>query len=291
MKTTLLLIALVSLYSCQFNQSVNKDLTTGAFSRGDGIRINDVTIEVNGKVDNRNEFIYGESVNFVFNNVMGLKNSNGKTFPELSMTILKNNQDTVLFHANLLENLNTGTDISPLQLQANFIAALPNKNNETFKVIVIISDKIGEGKFRYELPFIVKESNLLDVKSKGIAYSDIYLWNESLKQPVLDNNISFENLFILILNDVEGLEVINNKVFPIFSIDLIDSDGSIILSDQNLLSAYEKIGVDPEDLKNQVTANLSFTKGSISNPCTLTAKLKDKNSTKEINIFTELNIN
>lgn len=286
-----LLIAIATFSSCQFNQSVNKDLTTGAYSRGDGIGVDNITIEINGETDTRNEFVFGEKVNLVFNNVSGLTNSNGKTFPELSMYILKNEKDTVFSNPNLLKSLNNGTELSPLQLQANFRTALSNHNNEKYKVFVEITDKKGDGTFNYELPFTVKENDLLDVNSNGIEYSTIYLWNETLKQPVLDSNISSEHLFILILNDIEGLELTNEKVFPIFSLDLTDNNGNKILSNPNLLGAYEDVGVNPKDLKSQVTAKLTFTKGTINNPCKLTAKLKDKNSSKEINISTELNIN
>ncbi|WP_234423329.1 hypothetical protein [Aquimarina spinulae] len=287
----ILLIVIVTFSSCQFNQSVNKDLTTGAYSRGDGIGVDDIAIEVNGETDNRNKFVFGEDVNLIFNNVSGLTHSNGKTYPELSMYIVKNDKDTVFSNQNLLKSLNNGTDLSPLQLQANFISALPNQNDEKYKVLVEITDKKGDGTFNYELPFTVKENDLLDVKSNGIEYSTIYLWNETLKQPVFKSNISSEHLFILILNDIEGLELTDDKVFPIFSVDLTDNNGNKILSNSNLLSAYEDVGVNPKDLKSQVTAKLTFTKGEINNPCRLTAKLKDKNSKKEVNISTELNIN
>ena len=277
--------------SCQFNQSINKDLTTGAYSRGDGIGVDDIAIEINGEIDNRNEFVFGEKVNLVFNNISGLTNSNGKTFPELSMYIVKNEKDTALSNTNLPKSLNDGTDLSPLQLQANFRTALPNRNNEKYKVFIEISDKKGDGKFNYELPFTIKENDLLDINGNGIKYSTIYLWNETLKQPVFDSNVSSEHLFILILNDIEGLELTNEKVFPIFSLDITDNNGNKILSNPNLLSAYEEVGVDPKDLKSQVNAKFTVTKGTINNPCKLIAKLKDKNSSKEINISTELYIN
>lgn len=290
-KIFILLTVITILNSCQFNQSVNKDLTTGAYSRGDGIGIDDITIEINGEADNRNEFIYGEKVNFVFNNITGLVNSDGKTFPKLSMYIIKNEKDTILSNPNLLESLNKGTNLSPLQLQANFTSAFPHQNNEKYNLFIEISDKKGDGKFNYELPFTIKKNKLLKVKSNGIEYSTIYLWNETLKQPVFDNSISFEHHFFLILNEIEGLALTNEKVFPIFSLDLLDKNGNKIISNPNLLSAYEESGVYPEDLKNQVAAELTFTKGVINNPCKLIAKLKDKNSEKEVRISTELNIN
>lgn len=290
-KTLTLLIAIATFGSCQFNQSVNKDLTTGAYSRGDGIGVDDISIEINGETDNRNEFVFGEKVNLVFNNVSGLTNSNGKTFPELSMYLVKNEKDTIDSNPNLLKNLNDGTDLSPLQLQANFRTALPYQDNEKYKVLIEITDKKGDGRFSYELPFTVKENDLLDINSNGIRYADIYLWNETLKQPVFDRNISTEHLLILILNDIEGLELFNDKVFPIFSLDLTDNNGNKIISNPNLLSAYDEEGVNPKDLKSQVTAKLTFTKGQVKNPCKLTAKLKDKNSDKEVKISAELNIN
>lgn len=285
------MIGVITFNSCQFNQSVNTDLITGAYSRGNGIGCDDVSIGINGKIEKRNEFIFGEKVNFIFNNISGLTNLDNKTYPGLSMYIVKNEKDTILSNPNLLKSLDNGTDLSPLQLQANFTSAFPYQNDEKYKVFVNIWDKKGDGKFTYELPFTIRENDLLKIENKGIEYSKIYLWNETNKQPVFDQNVSSEDLLILILDDIGGLELSNEKVYPIFSIDLLDNKGNKIISNPNLLSDYENEGVNPEDLKNQLTAKLTFTKVEINNPCKLIVKLKDKNSTKEINIRTELKIN
>jgi len=290
-RTVSIIIIIITFSSCQFNQSIETDLITGAYSRGNGIGSDNVAIEINGKVEKRNEFIFGEKVNLIFNNISGLTYSEEKTYPGLAIHIVKNEKDTVLSSPNLLKSLDDGTDLSPLQLQANFTAALPYQNNEKYIVYVDIWDKKGDGKFTYELPFTVKENKLLNIESSGIEYSRIYLWNETLKQSVFDNNINSEHLFILIFDDVEGLVVRNEKVFPIFSIDIIDNDGGEILSSPNVLSDFENEGVDPKDLKAQMTAKITFSKGETNNPCRLIAKLKDKNSSKEINVTTELNIN
>ena len=287
-KTAILIIVIATINSCQFNQSVKKDLKTGAYSKGNGIGIEEILIEINGKEENRNEFVFGEEINIIFRNVSGLKSLNKKTFPGISMYIIKNEKDTVLSHPNLLKN---GTDLSPLELRANFTTALPHRNNEKYELKIEIWDKKGNGKFNYELPFEIKKNNLLEVKNKGVQYSNIYLWNETLKQTVFDNNISSKHQFILILNEIEGLKLTNGKVFPIFSIDLQDKNGNKLLSNPNLLSDYEKEGVNPKDLKSQLFAKLNFTNGKINNPCKLVAKLKDRNSLKEINISSKLNIN
>lgn len=293
MQKTIILILLtftILFSSCQFNQSANKDLITGAYSRGDGLGSDDVLIEVNGKVEKRNEFVFGEKVNLVFNNVTGLTKLDEKTYPGLSMYIVKNEKDTVLSNPDLLGDITDGTALSPLKLQANFRAALAYQNNEKYKAYLQIWDKKGEGKFNYELPFTIKENDLLKITNNDIEYTNIYLWNETLKQPVFDKNISPEHLFILIIEGAKGLELSDNKVFPVFSLELSDNKGGKIISNPNLLSAYKE-GVDPKALENQLTAKISFSKGKISNPCKLVAKLKDENSSKEITVTTELVIN
>jgi len=291
MKTLSLIIAIVTFSSCQFNKSVNTDLMTGAFSNGDGIGIDAIDIEINGTIEKRNEFVFGEKVNFIFHNVSGLTKEQNKVYPGLSMHIVKNEKDTVYSSSNLAISLKNGTDLIPLQLNASFTTALPYKNNEKYNIFIEIWDHKGDGKFNYELPITIKENDFINIKNNGIEYSNIYLWNETLKQVVLDKNISFEHQFILILDDIEGLELKNEKVFPVFSVDLIDNSGNKILSHPNILSNFETTGVNPLDLKKQLTASITLSKGKINNPCRLIAKLKDKNSPKEIIITTEVHIN
>ena len=209
--------------SCQFNQSAHKDLSTGAYSRGNGIGCDNVRIEISGTSETRNEFVYGEKVDFVFNDIRGLQNIDGKFYPGMSMHVVKNEKDTILSKPNLLENLKQGTDLSPLQLRAHFRALLPYENEEDYKVFVKIWDQKGEGTFTYELPFTVAGNNLLKIQNDGIEYSNIYLWNESSEQPVYHPNVNFKDLYILILEGIEGLSEENGKVYPIFSIELMDN--------------------------------------------------------------------
>jgi len=288
-KYQLLVISLV-LGACQFNHSINTDLKTGAYSKGEGIGCDGTIIKINNKEDNRNEFIFGESVDLVFKNITGFKKFKNKKFPEISMFIVKNEKDTVLRDINLLENLKKGTEFSPLDLKTSFKAVLPHKNDENYKVYVHIWDRKSEGQFNYELPFTIKSSDLLTINTKGIGYSNIYLWNETKKETVLESKLNVKEFYVLILEGIEGLKAINKKVYPIFSIELTDRLGNKIIRNPNLLSAYEKTGVDPEDLKIQLTSKLSFSAGKINNPCTLKVNVADQNSDKNIAVVTQLNI-
>ncbi|MBI2259970.1 MAG: hypothetical protein HYU67_13855 [Flavobacteriia bacterium] len=278
-------------FSCQNNQSVKKDLINESFSKSDGIGCEKVDIELNGKVEKRNEFIFGEKVDIVFHNISGLKVIDKKTFPIMSMNIIKNGIDTVFSENNLLSNLENGTELSPLRLNAFFQISFSGRKNEKYKVFIEIRDQKGKGSFKYELPFTVKENKLLKLENNGIEYSNIYLWNETNKKIVDDIHINSKDLFILILDDIEGFEIKNEKVFPIFSIEIMDKNGNKILSNPNMLKDIENVGVKPEELNYQLTANISFTEGNINNPCKLVARLKDKNSTKQITMSTDLIIN
>jgi len=286
----ILLLIIIIISSCQFNQSINTDLITGAHSRGNGIACNDIAIEINGKVERRNEFVFGEKVNLIFNNINGLTNADNKMHPGLSIHIIKNEKDTVVSNPNLLQSLKNGTDLFPLRLQANFTVNLPHQNNEKYEAHINIWDKKGDGKFTYELPFTIKENNLLNIENNGVKFSSIYLWNETLKQAVPDNTLNPDHLYLLILNDIEGFEVSNEKIFPVFSMDLTDNNGTKIISNPNMLSDFENEGINPKDIKRQLIAKIILSEGEPKNPYNLTVTLKDKKSSKEIKITMALNL-
>ncbi|MFV8226125.1 hypothetical protein, partial [Christiangramia aquimixticola] len=234
-------------------------------------------------------FIFGENVNFKFNNISGLKRINGKTYPDLSMFIVKNEKDTILSKPNLLQNLNNGTELNPLQLRANFVAALPYENDEKYIVHINIKDRKSDRKFTYELPFTVVESDILEINENGIDYSNIYLWNETLKEPVLNKNVSSKHQFILILEGIKGLNETDEMVFPIFSIDIQDANEKSILSSPNILD-YEENGINSKNINEQLVAKITFPQNQIDNPCRIIATVKDKNSSNKLKITAELNV-
>jgi hypothetical protein len=203
----------------------------------------------------------------------------------------KNEKDTVLQHQDLLANMENGTDLSPLKLQANFTSALPNEQIEKYKVFINIWDKKGKGTFQYELPFSIKKNELLNIDASNIDYTNIYLWDETKKLVVVEKEVSRQSTLILILEGLDGLEVLDNKVFPSFSIDITDNNGNQILSNSNILEQFRESGVDYKDFKNrQLPVTITFSSGQINNPYKLKASLKDFNSERNIVITSELEI-
>ncbi len=283
-------IALV-LSACNFHQSVNKDLTTGAFSRGDGLSCDKVSVEINGEEVSRTSFVQGEKVSLVFNNIEGFKKIGNKVFPGLSIFIIKNEKDTVIYESDLFDDLPNGTDLSPLQLTSYFVASLPYENNEKYKAHVKIWDKKGKGTFVYEYPFRVKENKLLSVKSKDLNYSTIYLWDETDQHVVTDKEINSQNTFILIMEKISGLDIVDGKVFPSFSIEIANAAGEQVLYNSDILAEFEKSGIDAKEFEeNQFPVTLTFSKGYVQNPSTLKAVLTDRTSGKRLDIFAELKI-
>ncbi len=285
-----ILFAMVTLSACEFNQSVNKDLKTGAYSRGNGLGCDEIVMKVNGQEESRNEFIEAEKVNFYFNNITGFKKIKGKAFPGMSLVILSEN-DTIRNHPDLLAHLSEGTDLSPLQLRSYFIADLPYEHNEKYKVQIKIWDNNGDGTFEYEMPFSIKKNELLTINSQNVGYSNFYLWDETEKLVCVNENVNADNTLILIGEGLDGLEVVDGKVYPVFSIELSDSQGNLIISNNNILEEYEETGVDYEAFQdNQLTAIMTFKRGEIHNPCTLKASLTDLKSDRKLEIEAQLKV-
>lgn len=286
----LLLITLI-FNACQFNQSVNKDVLTGAYSRGDGLGCDGVKILINGKIENRNKFVYGEKINFVFNDISGFSRENGKAFPGLSLFIINNKKDTVVHHQDLFSDMKSGTDLSPLQLSANFVAVLPYKNNEKYQVFANIWDKKGEGTFQYELPFSINENEVLKIEASNIDYKSIYLWDNTENSVLINKKVNKQNALMLILQGLDGLEIKENKVFPSLSIEITDTKGNKILSKPNILQQYSNQGLDYDELKKgALPITISFSDGQMHNPCQIKASLTDLNSNGRIDIIGEIEI-
>ncbi|UAB75292.1 hypothetical protein [Mesoflavibacter sp. SCSIO 43206] len=292
MKLFKVIVLSLLLSSCQYNQSVKKDFNTDTYTRGKGLACNDVYMTINDVEDNRNEIIYGEKIKFIFDNITGFKVVEEKAYPAMSIYVVKNQKDTVLNIPNTIKDISVnGTDLKPLQLQAHITAGLPYSKNETYKVFVNIWDTKGNGTYNLQMPFTIKENDLLRVKTEGLEYSNVYLWDQSKEQVLTSkDNFKFGKEYLLFIEGLDGLSVKDSLVYPMFSLDIIDNDKEEILSSSNLFNVSETKGVSYNDIKEKFYVNFSFTEGYLSNPCKLKSVVKDLYSEKEIRILTEINI-
>jgi len=290
MRTLFFLVSVFFVNACQFSQSIDKDLKTGAVSRGNGLACEGVYIQIDDKNVNRNEFVFGEHIHLIFSSVTGFESIDSKVYPKLSMSIIQNDMDTVYYEPNLLHEFKAGFKETTLDLHADFSANLPHANQEKYKLSVKIWDEHSNNTFTYELPFTIKLNDLLKVDSKGIKYTEIYLWDAALSRYVVQHKINRNQNIMLVFEGIQGLETISDKVFPVFSIKLADKHGKILLSNPNLLSDYETVGIDPEVLKSRLAAEISDIEGEFTNPLFLTVQVKDANSVKQLTVKTELTV-
>lgn len=286
----LVVVMCLLVVACQSNTNSTIDPSTGASFETFGIDCKEVIVAIGGKKVARNEFVFGEKVNLAFKDLKGFKYQEGKIHPKISMYIVKNKKDTVLNDVDLLKNSIKVIGSKPLDLETNFKASFSHNNNEQYKAFVHIQDKKSTRKLIYELPFTVKKDRLLNVTNNGLSYTNIYLWNNTLKKVETHKRLNVHHSYTLIIDGLEGLQKKENNVYPVFSIALSDNKNNRIISNANLLSAYEEIGINPEDLKVQLTSNLSFSKGTIYNPCRLKVNIQDRHSAKEIKISALLEI-
>lgn len=283
------ILLLTTFTACEVNQSTSKNLITGVSSRGDGLSCEDVIIQVNGETESRNEFVYGENVEFIFSDIYGFQKEDGKDFPGLSMYIVHNEKDTVLAETDLFADLTEGVDFSPLQLTAKFIAKLSFDKEDKYITFIKVWDKKGTGTFSYEFPFVVKENTVLTVKPSELNADNIYLWNETKKQMMVNNTINKNETIILLVEKPTGLKEIDGRVYPQFSIHITDENDTEIVANDNVLAQYEANGIDAKDVPElQLSATFKFD-GTV-NPVKLHSVILDKTTGNKINISTTLEV-
>jgi len=271
--------------SCQFNQSIEKDLTTGAVMRGDGIGCDELKLAVNGAAADGNRFTFGDKVTFSFENLVGFKRVDNMAYPKMSMYIVKNDKDTVLAYPELLQAASEGTDLDPLRLDASFTAVLPYINQESFKALLKISDAKGSGTLSYELPFTVEADKELSIATNKLGYEHIYLWNQSQEKIVSAGKVKQSETLLLMLEGISGMREDSGRVYPALSLQITDKDGRQIITRDNLLKQYTEEGLDAKTFaKGKLPVSIQFTAGQIQNPCTLKALFRDSRSDGEIQI-------
>lgn len=275
--------------SCQFNQSIHKDLKTGASYRGDGISCDNVIMEINDKRIQKNQFIYGEKIIFRFDNVKGLTKIDNKTYPQITIKITDDKNKTILSNDKLLDH--KGFKLSPLTLTTAVIFAIPYQNNEKYKLSIIITDQKSKGKFTYKLPFSVSKSENLSIKKRDLTYEAIYLWDNTSKRVVTNNVLNHAHQYMFIMDKIHGLTEQNNTVFPLWRISLVDGNKQALIDSPNALIDYEKKGIPAKNITDdQIYYTLDFTNGILTNPYRFKSILQDKFSDKFIDISADFQV-
>jgi hypothetical protein len=291
MKNLLYLVfASILISACNFNHSESLDSVTGMSTKGDGLSSDEPFIEIEGVTVNRNSFSYGEKVWIMFNNVQGLERNNDRAHVGLSIKITNTLTNKVeVEEDDLFADRADGFEETPLLVKANFLAAFPYKDNEKYKIDVRIWDKDGTGEFTMSMPFTIHESELINVKSKQIEYSSVYLWNETKQIALVDNKIDMSDKLLIIFDGLKGFSEEGGSVYPTVSLELIDDAGTVIISEDNLLSDVVQSGVGPEELAGQLPLSVAFGR-KIKSPAHLKVIIADQISNERLILVSDLEV-
>jgi hypothetical protein len=92
-------VLLITFNSCNFAQSIEKDLVTGLTTRGDGLSCEEVYLSDREKVIKRNTFTYGETYYVNFDGMGGFEREGKNAFPNMQLVIVSELGDLSFFAA------------------------------------------------------------------------------------------------------------------------------------------------------------------------------------------------
>lgn len=284
--------ALLTLMACEVNNNTSKESSLKKYMKldEDGLKCNDIYIEIGDEKVDRKEFSYGEEVFFCFNDITGFEKVNDKAFPGLAVEITNVNTNEIVLENDDLFADTDGFSLKVLLLYSNVTMALPYRNDESYNIKINIWDKKSDKSLAFEMPFIIKESDEFTIRTKDVTYSAIYLWNGDKDKFVANDDINPRDQLLLIFEGVDGFESIGGVVYPELSLSLIDNNGESIIEKENLFSSYATSGMDAEQFKKQVYIDIEFYEDRYSNPLVLESILTDSKSDCKLSFNTEIEV-
>jgi len=282
-----LISLLLTFYSCNFAQSVEKDLQTGLTTRGKGLSCDKVYLSVGEDIIIRNAFIYGETFNVNFDGMEGFKQEGENVFPDMQLLILGEKGDTAMYLTDLYAAYREGISLSPLKLYTEVTVADPMHSKGTYTLYVNIADKRGDGTLNSSLEFTVVRDEKIKVESKQLDFREIYLFSQQRDLTITNGMAGFNENIYLLFEGLEGFTVSNGQVALGLSLEVKDADGNKILDESDL---FGEASMSYEDVHAQVAPNFILTGSQIANPIQCTIRIWDKESEAWISASTELTI-
>jgi hypothetical protein len=288
MKRIILFIVPLLIFSCEFNVTKKKDLLEDISYSENGLVSDDVYTLINGKKEKRNQFIFGEKIEVVFNTVTGFSRENGMAYPELKLLLIsEDGQDTINYMDNLISGGNTeGTLDNPIELNAFFTNTFPV---DKYKLIVKGYDLKGDGYFNFSMPFEVIKNERISVMHYGLKSNIVYLFDETTDMAISDNIVDLDHKIHLIINGIKGFDENDSIIFPKMSMKVTDVNEKVVFDDFDMFKKYGDNGLKRSEVEQQINAYIQFTDGEVNNPYKLEATFIEKKSGKKIDVFTFLN--
>jgi len=278
------LCTLLWLSACQTDSNLNMQTTEN------GIQAESIVLNINGKEEQRNVFTYGELITVNFNNVTGLTRENGIAYPNCSIFVLNEQQDTIDTGQNVFGE--EGLDDVPLTLPVKLQAGLAQSYNTQYNLKIHIWDTKGEGSLNFEMPFTIVENERFSINTNSIEYDAIYLLDKITNTVIIDNKVNKKDGVVILYEGIKGLKIDEiNYVYPGLSIKMTDNAGKVILEDENMLDTYKVLGFKSAEIEYRLPVTIAFKDVPIENPVKLSATLFDLNSNHKLVLETDLEVN
>ena len=291
MKTSVIAITLLVLLSgCQFSKSVNKDFMSGLLTKGDGISCEDAFITVNKEKINRNEFVFGETFVVNFNKIEGFNMENGSVFPDMSLTVLNNAGDTMLFADDLYSDYPNGIKLDPLLLTSEVTVAAPMSSGNEYKLYINIIDKKGDGKFSAEYAFKVVPNDKIVNETFNVEFDEIFLYSAEREIVIVNNMVKKEETIYYVFEGLTGFVEEGGMVFPGLSLKGTDKGGKQIFDFEDLFAEYSETGLSIENFNKRILANFSLSGTELLNPLRCEILVWDKKGDAKIKSYTDLEV-
>ena len=250
---------LALLVSCEFNQSVKKDLITGISSKGDGLGVDNVNLTVGGEKVKSTSFIYGEQFALNFENILGFEKTEDISFPGMKFLVVSEEGDTVMRNEDLYANNEAGVNFSPLLLRAKITCADPIHSVKNYELFVHIWDKKGDGTFDTSMKFdVVPNPNIL-VESINVTLDEIYLFAASQSLVITGNEGKLNEEIYAIFEGLDGFTEQDGMIYAGLSMKATGSDGTVIMDEKDLIG---KDGMKAADFQQQLAPNFTFSNSS-----------------------------
>lgn len=286
-RTIIIFIYLLTMISCDFRNSVYKDLKTGMITKGKGLSCEDVFLTIGEMTIYKNTFIYGDVFKVNFKNIEGFESIDGHVFPGMSLIVTKENGDTLLKNNDIYADLISGTNHSPLLLTSEVTVAYPIHSNGKYTLDITIWDKKGDGVFTAKLDFDVIPNDRIEIEPNQVTYDEIYLYSQKKRKVITDNIAGFgENIYIM-LEGLEGFKKEENMVNIGLSMTVMDAKNNLIVNEENLMG---NSGLDYTEFHSQLAPNFILSGTQVSNPIKCDIIIWDKRGVGSIKVSTQLNI-
>lgn len=275
-KYTYLLLFSFLFISCGKDTSQKNDYLTDVVIENEQLSCDGIIMKNYTGTINKSEFTYGEKVTLFYDNMTGFALQDSLAYPDMDIFVLNKKGDTMLSQKNLLKNSSEGFTEKKLNLTSTLTFALPMLPRNSYIMNIQVRDKHSDGYFYLKKNFKLVENPLIKTETNGFTYDILYLYSQTRNIAIIDNKIAPDESIYILIENLDGYEVDKNgKVDLNGAISLIAADGTVINKKDNLFPEP----VSAKDLKDQLYASLSITKGYVKNPVTCVFQVMD-NKTK-----------